>query len=205
MLVADGATQDPRKLGLYRTARQQFKVLIQYGWSLRFRLTFSENGPFSLCYSVFGWAPASCMGGSPGSEPREKEHVVRVGSSHIRAPSRNQTGRLPFWVETKAHKSERRTRLSRARRPMSITARHPSDLAIAQAARGWPCPSLLHRRRTRTPHARARSHLVQVSRRWRQARWMVRAPQVVCEAQRVCQTNTRTQYMPLSARIAFKP
>ena len=88
---------------------------------------------------------------------------------------------------------------------MSITARHPADLAIAQAARGWPCPSLLHRRRTRTPHARAIIHLVQVSRRWRQARWTVRAPQLVCEAQRVCQTNTRTQYMTLSARIAFKP
>ena len=108
--------------------------------------------------------------------------------------------RLPFWVDTKTAKSERRTRLSRARRPMSITARHPADLAIAQAARGWPCPSLLHCLRTRTPHARARSHLVQVSRRWRQARWTVRAPQLVCEAQRVCQTNTRTQYMSLSAR-----
>ena len=113
--------------------------------------------------------------------------------------------RLPLWVGTKVNKSERRTRLSRARRPMSITARHPTDLAIAQAARGWPCPSLLHRRRTRTPHARAISHLVQVSRHWRQARWTVRAPQLVCEAQRVCQTNTRTQYMSVSARIALKP
>ena len=113
--------------------------------------------------------------------------------------------RLPLWVGTKAHKAETRTRLSRARRPMSITARHPADLAIAQAARGWPCPSLLHCLRTRTPHARATSHLVQVSRRWRQARWMVRIPQLVCEAQRVCQTNTRTQYMSLGARIAFKP
>ena len=88
---------------------------------------------------------------------------------------------------------------------MSITARHPADLAIAQAAPGWPFPPLLHRRRTRTPHARAIIHLVQVSRRWRQVRWIVRAPQLVCEAQRVCQTNTRTQYMSLSARIAFKP
>ena len=88
---------------------------------------------------------------------------------------------------------------------MSIIARHPTDLAIAQAARGWPFPSLLHRRRTRTPHARARSHLVQVSRRWRRARWMVRIPQLVCEAQRVCQTNSRTQYTTLSAGIAFKP
>ena len=90
----------------------------------------------------------------------------------------------------------------------SVTARHPSDLSIAQAARAvWLafCPSLLHRPRTRPPHARARNHLVQVSRRWRRARWIVRAPQLVCEAQRVCQTNSGTQYMTLSAAIAFKP
>ena len=70
--------------------------------------------------------------------------------------STRHSWRLPFWVDTKAAKSETRTRLSRARRPMSITARHPADLAIAQAARGWPLPSLLHRRRTRPPHAGAR-------------------------------------------------
>ena len=34
---------------------------------------------------------------------------------------------------------------------------------------------------------------------------MVRIPQLVCEAQRVCQTNSGTQYMTLGAAIAFKP
>ena len=98
--------------------------------------------------------------------------IVSLAETEVASWAQNgdQNRRLPFWVVTKAHKSEMRTRLSRARRPMSITARHPADLAIAQAARGWPCPSLLHRRRTRTPHARAIIHLVQVSRRWRQAR-----------------------------------
>ena len=134
------------------------------------------------------------------------ERTVPTSRRGARGPRGNQ----PLVTQmsqllTQRAKSETRTLLSRARRPMSITARHPADLAIAQAARGWPCPSLLHRRRTRQPHARAINHLVQVSRRWRRARWMVRAPQLVCEAQRVCQTNTRTQYMSLSARIAFKP